>query len=224
MFDSRYFRWYIRIHILIIQLLQQRHSDMGGGKRQQSCSSENGSSELHTPPPNVVQTEAPIIEGSSTCGGESSADGRTFEIWKLQLILMVDGIGAVLVVSLIQVYFEEISTSPEQYGYMRSIYYIAQICGGLLIGIGSDTIISKRTAIIISAVGSVIGYVRIILCGAASHFHLHPSILRVNILLVSYCLHIIICILLIILFSLFFVRFLHVCCASPCNKISWWYM
>eukprot|EP01084_Bolivina_argentea_P316774 549164_1 len=145
---------------------------MGVEKRakwRKKSSSENGAFDLYTSSPNI-QTEAAIVNSSDgTCGGDSSAD-PSFKIWKLQLILMVDTLGAALVVPLMQSYFQEISPSPEKFGYMRSIYSIAQIVGGLLIGIGSDTIISKKTAIIVSSVGSVISYAIV----ASLHFLPHP--------------------------------------------------
>ncbi len=134
---------------------------MGAGerrsKRRNSSSLESDAIISNAPSPNT-QTEAAALKDRKNGIGGPFSDPN-FKIWKLQLIIMVDTLGAALVVPLLQTYFGELSTSSGEFGYMRSIYNIAQIGGGLLIGIGSDTIISKRTAIVISSVGAVIRYV-----------------------------------------------------------------
>ncbi len=131
-------------------------------KWRKNRSSENSARDPDVPSPNIEREVAIVNGNDDTCGGDSSPDS-SFKLWKLQLVLMVDALGAALVVPLYQTYFQEISASPENYGYMRSIYSIAQVVGGLLLGIGSDTIISKKMVIIVSSIGSVTRYADIIL-------------------------------------------------------------
>lgn len=48
--------------------------------------------------------------------------------------------------------------SPEQYGLMSSVYSLSQIIGGLVLGALSDRIMSRRSVLLLSFMGSALSY------------------------------------------------------------------
>ncbi|CAM9771176.1 unnamed protein product [Ascophyllum nodosum] len=73
-----------------------------------------------------------------------------------------------LVLSLLPSYFGDLSISNEHYGLMSSAYSLSQIVGGLVLGALSDRVMSRRSVLVLSFVGSAVSYGTIALSSSLS--------------------------------------------------------
>ncbi|CAM9417974.1 unnamed protein product, partial [Sphacelaria rigidula] len=71
---------------------------------------------------------------------------------------MIDMLSVALLVPLLSSYFRDLDISPELYGLMTSAYSLAQIVGGLVLGALSDRVMSRRSVLLLSFMGSCVSY------------------------------------------------------------------
>lgn len=70
----------------------------------------------------------------------------------------LDMLAVAVLVPLLPSIFRELGISNENYGLVSSVYSAAQIVGGLILGVLSDSTLSRRTVLLISFIGSAISY------------------------------------------------------------------
>lgn len=79
-------------------------------------------------------------------------------IRSLKLCVFLDFLGVALVVPLLSAYFRDLNISNESFGLMASLYSASQLVGGLVLGALSDRLFSRRSMLLLSFMGSSIGY------------------------------------------------------------------
>jgi predicted MFS family arabinose efflux permease len=75
----------------------------------------------------------------------------------VKILVFIDMFGVSLVVPLLSSYFRDAGVNSNSYGFLMSIYSIANLVSGLVLGVVSDYI-SKRDILLISFIGSGISY------------------------------------------------------------------
>lgn len=75
----------------------------------------------------------------------------------VKILVFIDMFAVSLVVPLLSSYFRDAGVNSNTYGYLMSIYSIANLISGLVLGFISDYI-SKRDILLISFIGSSISY------------------------------------------------------------------
>ncbi|CAN0070555.1 unnamed protein product [Scytosiphon promiscuus] len=76
----------------------------------------------------------------------------------VKLLLLIDFVSVATIMPLLSSYFKDLNISPEQYGLMSSVYSLSQIVGGLVLGALSDRIMSRRSVLLLSFLGSALSY------------------------------------------------------------------
>ncbi|CAM9872161.1 unnamed protein product, partial [Hapterophycus canaliculatus] len=76
----------------------------------------------------------------------------------IKLLFLIDFVSVATIMPLLSSYFKDLNISPEQYGLMSSVYSLSQIVGGLVLGALSDRIMSRRSVLLLSFLGSALSY------------------------------------------------------------------
>ena len=76
----------------------------------------------------------------------------------LALLVFVDLFSVSLIVPLIPIRFKELGASPLLVGTLSSIYSLAQIAGGLALGVLGDRLDDRRTVLLLSFAGAALSY------------------------------------------------------------------
>eukprot|EP00611_Tribonema_gayanum_P026748 TRINITY_DN6444_c0_g1_i2.p1 TRINITY_DN6444_c0_g1~~TRINITY_DN6444_c0_g1_i2.p1 ORF type:complete len:338 (-),score=126.77 TRINITY_DN6444_c0_g1_i2:363-1376(-) len=79
-------------------------------------------------------------------------------LWKIKILVTIDFLAVAILVPLLSSYFRELNISTEKYGLMSSAYSLSQLVGGLLLGALSDHVVSRRTILLVSFLGSAVSY------------------------------------------------------------------
>lgn len=76
----------------------------------------------------------------------------------VRLLVLVDMLSVFLLVPLLPSYFKDLNISTELYGLMTSAYSLAQVVGGVVLGALSDRVMSRRSVLLLSFMGSCVSY------------------------------------------------------------------
>lgn len=86
----------------------------------------------------------------------------------IELVSFIDAMGVALVITLIPFFTKELGVGAFGFGVITSLYGFCQIIGGSIIGYLSNGILSRKTILLLSSIGSGVSYSMLLIRGSIS--------------------------------------------------------
>ena len=86
----------------------------------------------------------------------------------IELVSFIDAMGVALVITLIPFFTKELWVGAFGFGVITSLYGFCQIIGGSIIGYLSNGILSRKTILLLSSIGSGVSYSMLLIRGSIS--------------------------------------------------------
>ena len=83
----------------------------------------------------------------------------------IELVSFLDAMGVSLVITLIPFLTKELGVNAFGFGVITSLYGLFQIIGGSIIGLLPDGLLSRKTILLISSIGSGLSYALLLIHG-----------------------------------------------------------
>eukprot|EP00605_Chrysophyceae_sp_TOSAG23-4_P001024 GSChrysophyteH1.ASY1.ANO1.1125.1 assembled CDS len=88
---------------------------------------------------------------------DTRGGGHSTTLWVVKLMVFLDMFSVSLVVPLLSSYFKNANVDASLWGFTSSVYQLAQLCGGVILGAMADSL-SKRNILLLSFTGSAVSY------------------------------------------------------------------
>ena len=85
--------------------------------------------------------------------------------WCIEVVSFMDAMGVALVITLIPFFTKELGVGAVGFGIITSLYGLCQIIGGSVISYILDSVLSRKSILLISSIGSGLSYSLLLIRG-----------------------------------------------------------
>ncbi|CAM9991060.1 unnamed protein product, partial [Discosporangium mesarthrocarpum] len=111
--------------------------------------------------PSVNCDDSKVEDNKAKANGDGGKGGRLLGLSTVnvvKLLVFIDMLSVAVMVPLLSSYFRDLNISAGLYGLMSSAYSFSQILGGLVFGALSDRVLSRKSVLLLSFLGSALSY------------------------------------------------------------------